>query len=60
MGCEKLEKLSVSEAELSVLVAERLCLKEKIDEASSVEIVVFVEFLVLEDQSSLVEAILSG
>nr|POE73319.1 hypothetical protein CFP56_54744 [Quercus suber] len=33
---------------------------KKIDEASSAEIVVVVEFLVLEDQSSLVEAVLSG
>ena len=41
-------------------MAERLGLREKIYEASSAEIVVVVEFLVLEDQSSLVEAVLSG
>ena len=60
LGWEKVEKLNISEAELSVLVAERLSLRKKIDEVSSVEIIVVVEFLVLEDQSSLVEAVLSG
>ena len=60
LGWEKVEKLSISEAELSVLVAERLSLRKKIDEVSSAEIIVVVEFLVLEDQSSLVEAVLSG
>nr|POE75391.1 hypothetical protein CFP56_60802 [Quercus suber] len=41
-------------------MAERLGLREKIDEASSAEIVVVVEFLVLEDQLSLVKVVLSG
>ena len=41
-------------------MAERFGLREKVDEASSAEIVVVVEFLVLENQSSLVEAVLSG
>jgi hypothetical protein len=59
LGGEKLEELCVGQAELSVLVAERLGLGDQVDEASAAEIVVVVEFLVLEDQAGLVESVLS-